>query len=316
MTCSRYLLAALTAVAAVAAQSCFTGIESTPRISADDAAARTAPVPPASAEAAFMEGVQPQAPAAWEPGKAFTVADGRIGRIFVPAEPDDSTRVGGVLYFKAFEAANTLSGLDATDVLFADASGAVHRYRLPSVALAAVDTLAQLDVPFAVDNELVGAIDSRLRGRRLYTRTPQWYSPDGDRHAIAGLRYVAVDVDSVVAGDQYFPAAVCFHTVADSRPGMMLMSVGNGRADTRTFERLFFLGDPRRQYPEIKDEIWSLIVRSRVREGMTRQECRLALGQPDDVLRIPTYGGMSERWTYNDGIYLVFDDGYLTAYRL
>lgn len=95
----------------------------------------------------------------------------------------------------------------------------------------------------------------------------------------------------------------------------MLMSVGKGRADTRTFERLFFSAT-RRQYPEIKDEIWSLIVRSRVREGMTRQECRLALGQPDDVLRIPTYGGMSERWAYNDGIYLVFDDGYLTAYRL
>ena len=269
MTNLRHLLAALTAVAAVAAQSCFTGIESTPRITADDAAARTAPAAPATAEAAFMEGVQPQAPAAWAPGKAFTVADGRIGRIFVPAEPDDSTRVGSPLYFKTFEAANTLSGLDATDVLFADASGAVHRYRLPSVTLAAVDTLAQLDVPFAVDNELVGAIDSRLRGRRLYTRTPQWYSPGGDRYAIAGLRYVAVDVDSVVAGDQYFPAAVCFHTVADSRPGMMLMSVGRGRADTRTFERLFFLGDPRRQYPEIKDEIWSLIVRSRVREGLS-----------------------------------------------
>ncbi len=58
-----------------------------------------------------------------------------------------------------------------------------------------------------------------------------------------------------------------------------------------------------------------MIVCSRVRAGMTRDECRLALGQPTDILRIPTNGGMQERWTYSDGIYLVFDDGFLTRYR-
>ena len=93
------------------------------------------------------------------------------------------------------------------------------------------------------------------------------------------------------------------------------MSVGKGRGATRTFDSLFAFDNPRNRYPEIKDDVWELITRSRVREGMTRDECRLALGQPSDILRIPTYGGMQERWTYTDGIFLIFDDGFLTKYR-
>ena len=48
---------------------------------------------------------------------------------------------------------------------------------------------------------------------------------------------------------------------------------------------------------------------------MTREECRLALGAPTTLRRIPTYGGMRENWQYSDGVYLYFDDGYLTQYR-
>ena len=62
--------------------------------------------------------------------------------------------------------------------------------------------------------------------------------------------------------------------------------------------------------------MWALITQSRVREGMSRDECRLALGQPDRIVRTPTYGGMREHWRYTDGLYLVFDDGYLTSFRL
>ena len=44
--------------------------------------------------------------------------------------------------------------------------------------------------------------------------------------------------------------------------------------------RVFAFDNPRRRYPEIKDDVWELIIRSRLRDGMTRDECRLALGAP------------------------------------
>jgi hypothetical protein len=48
---------------------------------------------------------------------------------------------------------------------------------------------------------------------------------------------------------------------------------------------------------------------------MTSSECRLALGAPNDYTRVPTTGGMVERWTYDNGVYLMFEDGVLTRYR-
>ena len=49
---------------------------------------------------------------------------------------------------------------------------------------------------------------------------------------------------------------------------------------------------------------------------MSREECRMALGQAPEILRTPSYGGMREVWSYSDGIFLIFEDGYLTRYRL
>ena len=96
---------------------------------------------------------------------------------------------------------------------------------------------------------------------------------------------------------------------------MVYMSIGRSRAATRNFDTLFSFTDPRSSYPEIKDEVWELIIRSRVRSNMTRDEVRLALGSPASVERVPTYGGMIERWSYTDGVYLVFEDGFVTRFR-
>ena len=48
---------------------------------------------------------------------------------------------------------------------------------------------------------------------------------------------------------------------------------------------------------------------------MTKEECRLSLGRPNEVKRIPTYEGLKEQWFYNTGAYLFFEDGLLTSFR-
>ena len=94
------------------------------------------------------------------------------------------------------------------------------------------------------------------------------------------------------------------------------MTVGADRAATRNFSTVFNFDDPRKRYPQISDETWELIINSKVREGMTRDECRLALGAPNSYRTIPVINAVVEQWNYDDGIYLIFEDGLLSRFRI
>lgn len=295
------------------AGSCFTGVESTPRITAPadkgTADTRTAP------EETVIAGLRPQPPRSWARGKEFMIADGRIGRIFSPAENDSANLPGTILRYMGADTAVTLTGDRSIALVFSDGTRR-HIYRLPDTESARYDTLDALGIPFTIDIDMVSAADSLLRGRRLYVRTPRWNTPARPFVPLKGLRHVEVTVDSVIPGTAQFPAAVCFTATDGRNTGMLLMSLAKGSADSRRFASLFAIDNLRLKHPEIKDDVWKLITASKVRPGMTTQECRLALGQPDQVLRTPSYGGMREHWRFDDGMYLLFDDGYLVKYTL
>ncbi|MCM1066119.1 MAG: hypothetical protein NC418_00925 [Muribaculaceae bacterium] len=319
-TFTRYTAALVGAVLMLGAAGCFTGVESTPRINASDV--RKQDAAGISAEALFLADVLPEPPAQWRSGKKFLVANDRISLIFTAATSDATDSLAGhTIAFRGFSPAMSLMGDNATDAMFASDDGRTLNYRIAGVDASRLDTMASLELPFAVDLDLVARLDSALRGERYFVRTPAWYTL-GSRESRHGLRHVEVRIDSVVPGDENFPAAVCF-TLADTtllpeaqRSAMLYMSVGAARKATRNFDVLFSFTDPRKRYPEIKDDVWSLIIRSKVRAGMSRDECRLALGAPPSLERIPTPGGMAERWRYSDGVFLIFEDGYLTRFRL
>lgn len=321
------VIAVAVCVALMSLQSCFTGVESTPKISLSDVRKQQAAT--VTDEQRFLAGLAPTPPSQWRPGHRLRVDDAKIGLALTSASASADSLPGRDLVFDSFSPAVSLTGTDATEIAFhAELPGgrAEYFYRV-SVDMSELDTLEAIHVPFTIDMDLVARVDSMMRGRRLFVRTPIWYSIDGDRSAVAGLRHVPVVVDSVVAGDSNYPLGVVF-TLADAEQArllepsgaqctrMVFMTVGKSRAATRNFDLLFSFRDPREIYPGIKDDIWQLIVRSRVKEGMTREECRLALGAPTNLRRIPTYGGMREQWQYSDGVYLYFDDGFLTRYRL
>lgn len=315
MRLSRIATAVLGALMCAGATSCFTGVESTPRIDASAVRDQRASQP--FAEASYLSEVRPQAPSEWKRGKLFKVADDRVSLIFTAPSSPTYGLVGKNIEFSGMSSANSLTGNDATIIEFGDKNGGKYYYRLNNYDKQRIDSVESLEIPFCIDLDIVDEVDSKMRGKHFYVRTPSWYSADSTLTEISGLRHVAIVVDSVVPGTANFAAAVCFHTVEDKAAGefVLLMSVGKGKVATRTFEKLFAFENPRKQYPDISDDVWALITRSQVRSGMTRDECRLALGAPADVLRVPTNGGMQERWTYSDGIYLIFDDGFLSRYR-
>lgn len=316
---ARLSLAVISA-ACLLLESCFTGVESTPRIDASAVKReRAATVTP---EQLFLSDILPQPPSQWKAGKIFRVTDDRISRIFTSASSAPDSLTGTNLIFQDIVPATSLTGDDAAEVRFTTEDGRRYFYRINGMSTAKIDTMTTLEIPFTIDMDIVRSIDGKLRGKDFYIRTSAWYDSDGIRKE-NGLRHIRVLVDSVVPGDAYFPALVCF-TVADEdmrqRAGedehAVFMSVGTSRTATRNFDVLFSFDSPRKQHPEINDETWNLIISSKVRQGMSRDECRLALGAPPEVLRTPSYGGMREMWSYSDGVFLIFEDGFLTRFRL
>lgn len=300
---------------------CFTGVESTPRIKESDV--RQQQAAGVSSEQLFLSDITPVPPRQWTPDRQWLVANNRISLIFSPKSDNTDNLAGHTIRFEGVAPAKSLTGDDAGEVLFRSDDGRRLYYHVPGLTAAKIDTLSRLDVPFTVDLDIVAKIDSAMTGRKLFIRTPAWYSVSG-RNLTQGLRHIEVQIDSVAYGNENFVAAV-FFSISDQRildrlndrPNeyMVYMSIGRNRAATRNFDTLFSFSDPRASYPEIKDEVWELIIRSRVRNNMTRDEVRLALGSPASVERVPTYGGMIERWSYTDGVYLVFEDGFVTRFR-
>ena len=311
------LFAAL-CLAALMLQSCFTGVESTPRISADEVRRQHAAVK--TPEQSMLSDIKPTAPSRWIPGQYRIVITGeqRLPHIFPNATGPYSGLMGQELTFEGFRPVQGLVTPEVEAVFVSD-SGAQYPFRT-RMQQSQLDTLSVLEVPFSIPLDMVEQVREQLQGKDFYVRTPHWYDTES-RNPIHGVRYVPVHIDSVAPGNDLYPVAVSF-TITDSRVtgpadgATVFMTLGSGRTSTRNFDTLFSFENPRKAYPEIKDDVWALIINSRVRKGMTREECRLALGNPPDLNRIPTYGGVREVWNYSDGVFLVFDDGFLTRFRL
>ena len=304
-------------VASLLMQGCFTGVESTPRINSGDV--RRQQAGSLSSEQVFLADIDPTPPSKWVPGqyKLKVTGTSRLPMIFPNATGSYDGLEGAILTFKGFR---PMQGLVSPEVEAVFTSAGGNEYPFPTRLQASqLDTASVLRVPFTIALDEVEKVAERLVGKDYYIRTPHWYD-NVRREAIKGVRHVSVHIDSVTPGNDLYPIAVSF-TINDPKVtgpasgAIVFMTLGNGRTSTRNFDTLFAFENPRKTYPEIKDDVWALIINSKVRKGMTRQECRLALGNPPELNRIPTYGGVREIWTYSDGVYLVFDDGILTNYR-
>lgn len=278
---------------------CFTGVESTPRIGPRRAAADAAP----SREMLMARSIEGEPLEQWRPGKRLRVTDERAALAF--SLPSASALVGTDITFEGAAPARSLTGEELTELRFTTVAGDTIAYRTRPAGRA--------QVPFTAELSVAAAADSMLRGQRLFVLTPMWYDARGRSTVADGLRHVAVRVDSVVPGTDLFPALVVFTPEAEgAAQRAVYLSPAGG---TRPFDALFSLTDPRDRYPAIPDATWALIVRSRVAEGMSRDECRLAWGAPSVIRQLPTTAGMVEQWSYPDGRYLIFEDALLSRYR-
>ncbi|MDE6369123.1 MAG: hypothetical protein K2K94_07785, partial [Muribaculaceae bacterium] len=232
--------------------------------------------------------VKPLSPGAWTEGKRFYVTDDKISIIYQPGDKIDDTLNGHDLVFQRFEEVPSVTGGGATVLIFvANGKSDLLHYRV-NVPFAELRNRERLEVPFTVERSIVEKVDSAMRDNTYYISTPKWFNAENDK-AFVGRRHIPVTVTHVEPGTYIYPLRVYFRLDGSSEEYWIPMTAGDDRAATRNFYTVFNFDNPRKRYPQITDETWALITNSRVAIGMTRDECRLALGAPNSYRTIPVY---------------------------
>lgn len=293
--------------------SCFTGIESTKTVSLSREDKKIlAPTP----EEEYFKGVKPQSLSEWKKGKQFMAADNKTILIFdqqgLPADPNSASLGGKILSFEGIKPKLELDGTQSTSLIFSE-NGRYYQYNTGKSSSIASDQVMSDQIPMLIDLDMVKEAKDLLQGTKLWIRSPLWYDEDGNR--VQGRKFVGITVEDVLPGDISFPLKLKF--VDDSgNEAWIFMNYGNSGTETRLFSNLFFLSDLRNKYPSITDEVWEIICKGGVKLGMTKEECKLSLGNPNDVNRGHDYNQTLDLWQYPNGTALWFEDGILTKFRI
>ena len=177
----------------------------------------------------------------------------------------------------------------------------------------AASRINTMNVPMIIDLEIVKKVGDRLIGKTFWTKSALWYDMEGEK--INGRKFVPVKIEDIKAGDMVFPFKI-FVSDENGKNAILYMNLINSGMESRTFPAVFFVNDPKLKYPAISQEVWDLITRGLVAEGMTKEECKLSLGTPDDVNSGHDWNQTIDLWRYDNGMYLRFQDGILTSFRM
>lgn len=295
---------------------CFTGVESTPKISEGEVRKAHVATRP---ETSYLDDVKAEPFASWKPGKEFVCTDDRVMRIFGASANRMSSLAGSTISYAGAGEVTAFTGEPVAELRFSTPQGEVV-YRT-DISLDSLMRRESFEMPFLSEKSRLDGLRAKMKGKKYYVTTPIWQDASGDR--IRGVKYVEVEVCDVLAGSGVYAATLQLQFVIpptagkESRPVTFYLplSLDSGRGATRTFADQFSLSDPRKRYPRITDSNWELIIRGALAQGMTRDECRLSLGAPARVERRPGSTTLYERWTYEDGATLTFADGLLSSYR-
>lgn len=305
---SRLRRSALILTATALTSSCFTGVESTPRITVPQKEQTQL-----TAEDTLLRSVAREPFGMWREGKRFAVTDNRLKLLLGASAPAEALE-GRKIEFRRFDESVSPSGSPITRLTLTS-PGIDGEMLLPLNG--SPEALAQrsgVEIPFAVEMQMVEKADRLLRGRTFYVLTPVWRN-EADAITDGGRKFVAVRIDSVMPGTTAAPLRLDFTDLDSGRRASLFINPDPAARSPRTFANFFSITDPRLRYPDITPAHWQMIIEGKIADGMTPRECRLALGSPKEVTRRTNYSIMQERWTYENGVWLLFEDDILIDHR-
>lgn len=268
-----------------------------------------------SPEQQYAASIQGTPLSAWEKGKMFLAMTDRTLYIFEPNGSSGDLIGENISGRKlSYLGVDRLVNPDLKDecvILFSDGRN-TFRYRTKKTMDEALKEIDSSKLPLLGDLDLVESWRQKLNGTTLWTRSNLWYDYNGNR--LPGLKFAKVIVEDVVPSAGDFPMKVKI-TGPNGEKAFLNMNYTSDMYDSRNFAALFYLSDPKKKYPNITNEVWTLIQRGKLGEGMTKEECKLSIGNPDEVQSGHSRSQTIDIWQYNDGTYLMFEDGLLTRFR-
>lgn len=288
--------------------SCFTGIEGTKKITLSKSDIKE--IEPTAEEKLFanMSGIPDSL---WLPGKLFVVSDDKASIMIDPVNilsGDIQLHQGDVMKFLRRDVKIAPDGKRESSAIFQRGNDTF--IYVSQDAQNKLKPIYSDNIPGLIDTELVASVGSVLKGKRLWTRTHLWLNADGER--IDGRKFEEVDILDVSPGNMVFPVKLKFRD-SSGNVAYLLMNYGEGGKDSRSFSNLFYLENPRNRYPGISDKTWANICKGVVELGMTKDECRLAKGNPVDIRSGHDYSKEMLIWSFPDATVLYFEDGILTG---
>ena len=255
-----------------------------------------------SPEQEIAETFTPEKYAQWKPGKRFFVTDAKAEWGLRGAR---GIQRGDTLVIVGFAEGIDITGAETREIR-------LRNLRLPGdTAVCVAPTAGKTEyyrIPFLIEESVIDKMRDALVGNTYYLKSALWYSADGN--TVRGRKFIPVRITGVEPFSDDYAAMVSITDETNGATSGVLMSQNIGNP-TRSFDTLFSISDPRKQYPETSDANWEAIRNSRVNDGMTRREVTAALGSPASIDRGVNQSAAYERWTYPDGISLLFVDGIL-----
>lgn len=294
---------------------CFTGIESTPKITYKDVKKQQAGETP---EQVFSRSFRSVPFNDWQPGRRFLAGEGRLELSYSPqpGKPAVLSR-GDTLCYRGIREVKGITGRMDAEMIFTVGKSLTDTviYR-PGTDVATLRERENIKLPFLVDLDLIEDASHYLLDKELYTRTDRWtVETPVDT---APRKFLKVKITGVTAGNEDYPYLIRFISLepgGETGSTLMSVNVDDGSPALRGFENLFMMNNPRDSYPHISNEKWLLIREGKVAVGMTGQEVMLSLGMPRDIDRRHNQSMSYERWIYTGGVYIVFEDGVVTSFN-
>ena len=307
-----FLLVAVCLLACCLCNSCFTGIESTKKINLSREDKKLANPTP---EESFMSQLKPDPLQDWDTGRNFLVSDNKALLIIVPQQglvpvPPDSVK-GKVLRFAGIESKINAAGVPNVALVFTDGIY-LYAYNTGKEFDDAMVSVKSDQIPMLIDLEMVDRARELLKGKKLWTKTNLWYDEEGNR--INGKKFVEVTINEIFPGDMIFPLRVEI-SEDNGQSAFVYMNFGSADNESRSFNNLFSLSDIKKHYPNIDPDTWAYISTGNLKEGMTKEEVRLALGNPTNASSGHDYSQTLDIWNYDNGKALWFEDGRLVRFR-
>lgn len=290
---------------------CSTGIESTKTITLSRQERRqTAP----SAEEQFMSAIKAPIINDWKPGKRFLVTDDKAELVFDPSSMSQGADglANHILTYQGLSTRINPGGSEEAVVSFSEGNH-IYKYSTGKSIEKLSQSFSSMDVPMLIDLDLVADVAALIEGKMVWTKSQLWYDADGNK--ITGRKFVPVTIQRVSPGTMIFPLKLDIKDET-GKNAVLYMNIRNTGVESRTFPSLFSLKDPKEKYSDIQPEVWELIRNGKVRIGMTKEECKLSLGNPSDVNSGHDWNNTLDIWHYQNGAYLRFQDGLLVAFRI